>query len=67
MEKVQNDPVSAKMLKVVGCDLMSYLKIEAGPKIGAILDVLLAEVIEDPVLNDKKTLLKRAIELNSMK
>lgn len=66
MEKVQNDPISAKMLKVDGCDLMSYLKIEAGPKIGAILDVLLAEVLEDPVLNDKKALLTRATELNNM-
>ncbi len=66
MEKVQNDPISVKMLKVDGYNLMSYLKIEAGPKIGAILDVLLAEVIEDPNLNDEKILLKRASELNDM-
>ena len=66
MEKVQNDPVSVKMLKVDGCDLMSYLKMEAGPKIGAILDVLLAEVLENPDLNNKKELLKRASILNEM-
>jgi len=66
MEKVQNDPVSVKMLKIDGCDLMSYLKIEAGPKIGAILDVLLAEVLDNPDLNIKKKLLEKASDLNKM-
>ena len=39
MEKVQNDPVSVKMLKVNGDIMISELKIEPGPKMGAILDV----------------------------
>jgi tRNA nucleotidyltransferase (CCA-adding enzyme) len=60
MEKVQNDPVSVKMLAVNGNDLMSQLKLEPGPKIGAILDVLLGEVLENPDLNNKKELIKRA-------
>lgn len=63
IEKVSKDPISAKMLAVNGTDLMSELKIPAGPKIGAILDVLLAEVIEDPKINAKETLLKRANDL----
>ena len=66
MEKVQKDPVSAKMLKINGDDLIKFLKITPGPKIGAILDVLLSEVIEDSKLNDKKYLEKRSKELNKM-
>ena len=64
LEKVQNDPVSVKMLKINGDDIMRILNIPPGPKIGAILDVLLGEVIEDPKLNVKKVLEKRVKELN---
>lgn len=66
MEKVRHDPVSVKMLKINGEDLMKILKIEPGPKIGAILDVLLSEVIEDPKLNTKEYLEKRSKELNKL-
>jgi len=66
MKKVQKDPVSAKMLKINGDDLMKLLKIKPGPKIGAILDVLLSDVIEDPKLNNKKYLENRSKELNEM-
>jgi len=66
MEKVQQDPVSVKMLKINGDELIKLLKITPGPKIGAILDVLLSEVIEDPKLNDEKYLEKRSTELNKM-
>jgi tRNA nucleotidyltransferase (CCA-adding enzyme) len=65
-ERVQNDPVSVKMLKINGSDLMADLKIPPSPKIGEILDVLLAEVIEKPELNEKDLLAKRAQELNKM-
>lgn len=65
-ERVQNDPVSVKMLKINGTDLMDILKIGPSPKIGEILDVLLSEVIEDPELNTKEYLAKRAVELNEM-
>ncbi len=60
IEKVSHDPISAKMLAVNGHDLMNELRIPAGPKIGAIVEVLLAEVIENPELNTKEILLKRA-------
>ncbi len=66
MEKVQKDPISVKNLKINGDDLMPLLKIKPSPKIGAILDVLLSEVIEDPKLNNKKYLEKRSKELNKM-
>ena len=64
IEKVSKDPISAKMLKIDGNDIMKSLKIQPGPKIGAILDVLLAEVIEDPKKNNKKYLENRVLELN---
>jgi hypothetical protein len=66
MKKVQNDPVSVKMLKIDGNDLMRLLKIKPSPKIGIILDVLLSEVIEDPKLNNKRYLEKRAKALNGL-
>ncbi len=66
MKKVRKDAVSVKMLKIDGNDLMRTLKIAPGPKIGAILDVLLSEVIEDQNLNDEKYLLGRGRELEKM-
>ncbi|MFH1255296.1 MAG: HD domain-containing protein [bacterium] len=66
MRKVRHDAVSVKMLKINGDDLIKLLKIPPSPKIGAILDVLLSEVIENQDLNDKKYLEKRSIELNEM-
>jgi len=64
IEKVSKDAVSVKMLKINGNDLMNDLCITPGPKIGAILDVLLAEVIEDATKNEKEFLLTRAKELS---
>ena len=66
MEKVRFDAVSVKMLKINGDDLMKLLNIEPGPKIGAILDVLLSEVIDDQNLNNKDYLAKRSLELNRL-
>ena len=66
MEKVQKDPVSVKMLKINGDELIKLLNIKPGPKIGAILDVLLSEVIEEPKLNNKKYLEKRSHELDKL-
>lgn len=66
MDKVRHDPVSVKMLALKGDDLMQLLGIGPGPKIGAILDVLLSEVIEDPALNDKALLEKRSRELERL-
>jgi len=63
IEKVSKDPLSAKMLTVKGNDLMETLALPASPKIGMLLDVLLAEVIEDPSINTRELLLKRATEL----
>jgi len=64
LERVQNDPISVKMLKINGEDLMRILNIKPSPKIGAILDVLLSEVIEEPELNTEEILEGRAKELD---
>ncbi len=63
MKKVRKDPISVKMLKINGDMLIKELGMKPGPKIGAVLDVLLSEVLDDPKLNAKKYLLKRAKEL----
>ncbi|MDH4330872.1 MAG: HD domain-containing protein [Candidatus Moranbacteria bacterium] len=64
IDKVSKDAISVKMLKIGGNDLMKDLEMKPGPKIGAILDVLLAEVIEDSFRNNKEYLLNRARELD---
>jgi len=66
LQEVQFDPISAKMLKINGEDIMAMLKIKPGPKIGLLLDALLAEVLEDPKLNKKTYLTKRLKELNKL-
>lgn len=65
VEKVSHDPVSVKQLNISGTDLIKDLGIKPGPKIGAILDVLLGEIIEDTSKNTHKFLLARAKELDS--
>jgi len=64
VEKVSHDAISVKQLKVNGNDLIKELEIKPGPKIGAILDVLLARVMDQPKLNTKKELLKLVKGLN---
>lgn len=64
IEKVSKDPISVKMLKINGNEIMKMLKTKPGPKVGAILDVLLSEVIEDPKKNKKDLLEKRVEELD---
>ena len=67
IEKVSKDPISVKMLKVNGKDVMDILEIKPSYKIGFILDILLAEVLEDPGKNKKEYLKKRIEELGKEK
>ena len=64
IDKVSHDPISVKMLKVGGNELMNELGIEPGPKVGLILNSLLAEVLDDPTKNTKEYLQKRIHELD---
>ncbi|MCU0640742.1 MAG: HD domain-containing protein [Candidatus Margulisbacteria bacterium] len=45
-------------LKVDGRDVMKTLKIKPGPQVGQVLHALLEQVLDDPKLNEKTTLLK---------
>ena len=59
IEKVSQDPVSAKMLKVNGGDVIKEAAVQPGPKVGQILAILLEEVLDDPLLNEKEVLVNR--------
>ncbi len=61
IDKVAQDPISVKMLKVKGNDVMKQLGIQPGPKVGQILDILLSYVLEEPK-NNTKDFLKKEIE-----
>ena len=63
IDKVSQDATSVKMLKIDGSVLMTELHLAPGPKIGALLECLLAEVIDDPGLNVRQLLLDRARQL----
>ena len=66
IEKVSQDPISAKMLKINGNDLIKLLKIEPEPKLGLLIEALLSEALENPKINTKEKLSKKAIELNKL-
>ncbi len=66
VEEVMRDPVSVGMLKINGKKIIDILKISAGPKVGQILNALLEEVLENPLLNTEEYLNKRTLELSKM-
>jgi poly(A) polymerase/tRNA nucleotidyltransferase (CCA-adding enzyme) len=66
IEKVSQDPISVKMLKVNGEDVMRQLGIKPGPKIGHILDILLGHVLNDPKKNKKEWLKKEMRHLGKL-
>jgi poly(A) polymerase/tRNA nucleotidyltransferase (CCA-adding enzyme) len=66
LSKVSRHPISVQMLKIDGNQLMQVLKIKSSPKIGLLLNALLAEVLESPEKNKKQYLQKRAQELNKL-
>lgn len=64
-EKASRQPISVGQLAINGKDLMEQLSLRPGPQIGGILNALLAEVLDDPLKNDREHLLKRAQELQN--
>lgn len=66
IEKVRHDPISPKMLKINGTELMELLGIGPGPRVGWILNALLELVIEDPQQNTIGYLRQKALELNQL-
>ncbi len=66
IEKVKRDPISPKMLKVNGEDVMKILNIKPGPIVGKILSILLDDVIDGPEKNRIKNLELRIKELGEL-
>lgn len=66
MEKVQRDPLSAKMLVLDGDDLMQLLDMKPSPRLGWIIAALLEEVLDDPERNTKEYLEARAREFEKL-
>ena len=65
IDEVLRDPISVKQLKVNGEDIMRLTNSKGGPHVGSILEILLAEVLEDPKLNSKEYLEEKVEELNA--
>ncbi|HEU4437403.1 MAG TPA: HD domain-containing protein, partial [candidate division Zixibacteria bacterium] len=59
-ELEKKPPFSVRDLAVSGHDVMEHLQIPAGPAVGKVLNYLLEQVLDDPSLNEKNTLLKLA-------
>jgi len=66
IEKAKKEPVSVKQLKVNGDVLIKELGMEAGPRMGQILAILLEEVLDDPSRNTKKYLMDKVEELRAL-
>lgn len=58
-----HQPLDVTDLAINGHDLMTQLNLKPGPLLGQILHALFEEVLDDPDLNNKAALLKRAQEL----
>lgn len=65
-KEVQLDPITPKMLKLKGDELMNLLDVKPGPRVGLILNALLGDILEDPKRNNKKYLKNRAKQLNKL-
>jgi len=63
VEQALRDPISVKMLKINGVEIMSVTHETPGPKIGYILHILLEDVLEDPKNNTFEYLSDKAKQL----
>ncbi len=66
VDEALRDPISVKMLKVDGSDIMTLTGEKPGKKLGFILSALLEEVLVEPNKNTKEYLEARVTELNSL-
>ena len=66
IEKVSRDPISVKMLKASGKEVMEILKIKPGSKVGQVLDILLEHVLLQPKKNTKEFLEKEIEKLGKL-
>ena len=66
IDKVSSDPISVKMLAINGETLMQELGMQPGPRMGLVLNGLLADVLDTPAHNTKEQLLALAKEYGEM-
>jgi poly(A) polymerase/tRNA nucleotidyltransferase (CCA-adding enzyme) len=66
LQELGGQQPSLKILKINGNDIIETLRIKPSPKIGAILSILLEQVLDDSKKNNKKYLKKEAKELNHL-
>ena len=66
IEEVMRDPISVSMLNIKGGEIMEICKLPPGKKIGFILNALLEEIMDNPELNTKEYLGRRAVEMSSL-
>lgn len=66
VEQVKQDPILPKMMVIKGDEVMKELKIEPGPKVGWVLNILLDKVLDDPKLNDKEKLMDWVKKLGAL-
>lgn len=64
LKELEGQQPSLKILKINGNDIIKTLGIKPGPKIGAILSILLEQVLDDPKKNTKKYLEIEAKKIN---
>ena len=60
VEKAAQEPITTSQLAITGGDIMKELDLRPGPRIGGILNALLAQVLDDPRKNEREYLLERA-------
>lgn len=66
IEEVLHDPITVGMLALDGKGVMDVTGLIPSPKIGFILHILLKEVLENPKLNTREYLEKKALELSKL-
>jgi len=65
-EKVSQDPISVKMLKINGNDVMRILNIPPSPKVGQVLIYLLSSVLSEPSKNKEGVLEEEVKKLSKL-
>lgn len=66
IEKVRRDPLSPKMLKIDGTDIMRLCSLTPGPRVGFILSALMEAVLDDPSRNTEEYLSQEAVRFSKL-
>jgi tRNA nucleotidyltransferase (CCA-adding enzyme) len=66
IDEALRDPITVGMLAIDGKGLMDTVGEKPGPRLGWMLHALLEEVLNDPKLNTKEYMEKRALELKEL-